>query len=218
MKFMTYRKFFRWNLLLSVWLLLFLVACSGGNSNTKNGQGKNGGMNGSQLTPLQKELQGSWLSECSFEDDLYYTSTYIFSGKSIALITHFYSDEKCTNIVGNEHYKGSYVVAQASQQDLRNIDILVDSVTLTPSSEAFVQQFNGQSYCGFDDWELDKSKDVTGKNCDSETYYAKGTWLFGVVRLAQDPKTKKSQLFFSEFVLSKDRRPKAPSIYPCTKQ
>jgi len=200
------------SLFLNIWALLgiiFLISCSPSSDNNKNN-------NTTTLTAFQKEVQGTWLSECAYDDELHYTETYIFEKTVISLITHFYSDNKCTNIAGTEKYTGSFDITSAEQKDIRNIDILVDNVTLTANSDAFVQQFNGKSYCGYADWTINKAKDVTGKNCDSETYFIKGTRLYGILRFSGD--SSKSKFFASDLDESLDHRPKTTSVYSYTKQ
>ena len=60
---------------------------------------------------------------------------------------------------------------------------VVDSQTDVPLHSTITTGYNNTTWCGYDDWVINTTKDVTGKTCGATTFDNKGTEGYSISKL-----------------------------------
>ncbi len=121
---------------------------------------------------IVKPLRGKWDGPClasklnptMFEQttmDFIYAKTYVRERR-------VFVDEKCQTALGIETEIGNYEIGGPIDQqhpDLYTISSTIQRLSLKPTSELGVANFNSAKLCGLDDWRLSATRIVTGVNC-----------------------------------------------------
>jgi hypothetical protein len=159
-------------------LVLFLFACS--DSKNKNDPDNN--------VILGSQLEGSWRKAC----DQYSSSN---SGNSIInfakgeaeIIGRGYRSSDCSGGLDVETvFKMTYVAdgtESAHVQGAKHIDLTMAQVTLTYYSKDYVEINNMLKFCGFEDWKIGVTKDVTGLKCETELFPAAGEVRYDIYKI-----------------------------------
>ena len=60
---------------------------------------------------------------------------------------------------------------------------VLDSYTEVPLHSIITTDYNNTTWCGYDDWVINTTKDVTGKTCGATTFDNKGTEGYSISKL-----------------------------------
>lgn len=126
------------------------------------------------------EIEGTWLGACggttresaTFSGDVAYFAVTTYNAASCSSAKWIY--------VKTSTFKIGDYVARAGE---RKYDFTQTALTLTPKSSAGVSEMNTSSLCGYNDWALDISRDVTGKNCSSVVQPSNNTKTYSIYKL-----------------------------------
>jgi hypothetical protein len=146
------------------------------------------------------ELQGTWKSACEadsggdsqnlLEDgDGYKASTMKFDGDKFERIMGMYTDAACATQMFEMVLGGTFKIGDAVGTDgTKKIDYTLAEGTVMVSMAEAVAMFNSAQMGGYTDWELNKKKDILGKNMDpgktdAEPMPNKGDVIYDVFKI-----------------------------------
>lgn len=95
--------------------------------------------------------------------------------------SNVYSDSTCSTPILTLAVKGNYTTSNATSdlfEDQMDLDSTLISLLVTPNSAAIVTDYNTVVYCGFNNWQLNISKDVAGLTCSGSVMPSSGTVQF----------------------------------------
>ncbi|WP_413558324.1 hypothetical protein [Bdellovibrio sp. HCB209] len=99
-----------------------------------------------------------------------------------------FSDSECAAPSVQTDY--SYKVLRTYQM----IDMTVLKVQMTAMTESVAEKFNQTNYCGFTDWSVGQSKDVSGVKCGAVAMSSVGSMVYSVLYGEKDS-TRKGRIF-----------------------
>lgn len=108
------------------------------------------------------------------------------SATEIAITDSEYEDGACATKSMDYHYTYAYtdVGASTSITDTRNVNLVEGKMFMTPRSPTAVTDWNNGNHCGFNDWQLDVTKDVSADpTCQ---YLPVGTITYSIARTMND--------------------------------
>ena len=124
---------------------------------------------------ITTELEGTWVVSCYSWGDLYWKETFTVSGSDMEYKTQGYTDSSCSTAFNTWYYTYSSVsigdtatFGDGATGHWFTFNTNIFKYTLHTSE--LVTYNNTNSYCGYSDWELNTTKDVTGKTCGSTDY------------------------------------------------
>lgn len=96
-----------------------------------------------------------------------------------------FEDNACAQPRLKYYTKNSYVDVGASSvvTDARNINVTQNKVYMTPMSAQAVTDLNGWNECGFSDWTINVTKDVSATSCQEPSV---GTITYTIARTIND--------------------------------
>lgn len=126
--------------------------------------------------PFDTALLGKWDSPCiasKINPPAFETTTFDFNSRIIyQRERRLFTDSKCQTALAIETEIGSYGLSGPidSNSDISNLTLTVQRFSEKPTSVAGVSAFNSMKLCGFTNWILNGTKDVTGVNCLGYTF------------------------------------------------
>lgn len=157
-------------------------------------------------------LDGKWKQECRIGTERLET----FTSNRAILSEKAFEDSLCSSPSIEIISSGSFTLGNAVlvPHDAREIDFLFDKVSAVLYSQVAVEKFNSSSMCGFTDWKIGQSKEITGLFCAFYTgnptpIPKSGEARYGVFRLIGN------RLFFGKLSQEYDSRTpdKRPRVY-----
>ena len=145
---------------------------------------------GTTLTGPIADLQGKWITSCYFDGDNYAKESFEVSGTDIMTYSTYYSDSdsSCSSALfkmdtnNSGASVGEKVVFTDSTEGYR-ISYRAQKLTYTPVSSEYASLINAVSLCGLNNWEVDTTTDVLGKNCSGTTMPQKNATFYNVYNL-----------------------------------
>ena len=146
---MNYIKYFR--VLIT---LLVLVGCKHDN-------------NGDVDNIIITDLEGNWLSSCSYlpSDDLYQNVELQFKGNEFTYSEYNWFDENCSSPRYTFGARGTFEIGSSyilsSGETAKPIDLIRKSWFLTAKSDDYVTAYNDRSFCEVSVWQKDVEVDIS---------------------------------------------------------
>jgi hypothetical protein len=128
------------------------------------------------------ELDGTWTSACTSQDNAKYIQTVTFAGTTGNVDQTIYTDANCHTAAYKAHQASDYVLA-AAEAGTTAIDYTLTAVSIQVENSQYVAAFNAQRICGYSDWKVHVAKDVAGRSCGSGTIPSVGTKSYDVYQL-----------------------------------
>ncbi|WP_374078933.1 hypothetical protein [Bdellovibrio bacteriovorus] len=127
-------------------------------------------------------LEGSWQTECSKSSSTSSISSLSFSGGSFTGAALGYAGLTCSTPAIEMNITGSYIVGGVVKENPKSyaLDLTYGPTTMKALSQAQVDHFNTNSYCGFTDWTLNVAKDVSGLTCGGSQVAAVGKKYYDI--------------------------------------
>ncbi|WP_413944315.1 hypothetical protein [Bdellovibrio sp. HCB-162] len=121
-------------------------------------------------------LEGSWQTACTNGTS---TSTMIsmsFNGGTYTGTARAYDGLGCSTPKIEVNIGGTYIVGSVVKDDPKAyaLDLTYGPTLIKPLLQSQVDDFNSRSYCGFNDWVLNVSKDISGITCDASQVHPVG--------------------------------------------
>jgi hypothetical protein len=124
----------------------------------------------------QAQHWGLWRSECFSETTsvghVLWVKTWANIGRdTIEFREEEFSDAECTKGRLTSTVRVSYKLSGSSPliTTASHLDGIFQQVSLTPFEETAIATFNATELCGFNDWTVKVTKDISGRVCDSKT-------------------------------------------------
>jgi hypothetical protein len=116
------------------------------------------------------DLGGRWTGSCTLIASESRKDVYDFDGSHLILTRTYYSDDACATEkeVLVEDYQVKLIDKAITDEgdEVKQINFIYNTVTLTPKTKAREDELNTGIYCGYDDWLTDEAKVVSGlDNC-----------------------------------------------------
>lgn len=99
----------------------------------------------------------------------YISMQLVYSEASFAQTVSVYSDLNCSVPILTIAISGTYITSNLTSTMLEyraDLDSTLAVYQITPNSSGLATDYNTSSYCGYNNWQLNVPKDVTGRNCD----------------------------------------------------
>ena len=124
-------------------------------------------------------IVGSWQSPCFFtaKDHSVDKSSHVtyleISKDHFVATSKGYTRAECASNKENRHsftavIKSSYIL-KAAQDDDKKIDFKIEKISLTHHIKSQVDELNDIVHFGFNNWEIDKEKDIAGRKMNEDT-------------------------------------------------
>lgn len=168
------------NTILLFSLLFFLFSCSNGSNVALTGEGDDNLSSAQFLERTPDDFQGNWSSGCY--DDSGEGSQFAFNITGQTFAMEYHAFDTSTDPTCSEGYKLAVFTLNGeikvhAQSDTiepfsnvsHKVDIVVGEILMEPSMQTFVDMLNYSETCGYSDWAVHQSKDVSG--CLYETDY-----------------------------------------------
>ncbi len=136
------------------------------------------------LTHLaQAEIRGLYQADCLAvkEEGLSLLRQANFETSQLQQTQLIYADLECSLAAYSFIHTGSYTLAADGK-----LDQTTDSIVLTPLENNVAKFFNQARLCGFDNWELNKGKNVSGLNCGGSVMPSQGMQSFDLIKEQED--------------------------------
>lgn len=132
--------------------------------------------------PSSSDLEGgNWYADCEYDGTSYQTRTTSFVAGSYTHVTTHYSDSSCLQKALDLGETGTYTIGgQVPNASRYELDRTLTSLTITPQNSTAVTNYNTSSLCGFSDWAIGVTKNVTGLNCGGDYLPAAGLKYYDV--------------------------------------
>ena len=136
------------------------------------------------------ELEGTWKTSCiDFSDGTYRIVSAVISGTDVTVRYEWHNDSGCNTdySLWEDKYDSLSIgdaVTFESGATGHKATANVKSFTLKPQSSTLVSLLNSTNYCGNSDWQLNVTKDYTGKTCSSTTFDVTNTTYYFMYRLS----------------------------------
>lgn len=111
---------------------------------------------------------GTWSTGCLAAGSASQIRTSSFSSGTYNHSINLYSGTTCSIAAAVLSEDGSYTVSGS------NLDKTLSQLTITLQSASAVTDYNTASMCGFNDWAIGVTKDVTGLSCAGEAIPSAG--------------------------------------------
>lgn len=153
-------------------------------------------------TPKTQALQGHWVQPCQTQT----IRAEVFAGTSVSLIERYNYRPDCSEPLMEIQNIGTFTT------EGRHMDFTFERITITLWHDLMIQDFNGRSVCGFSDWKIGETRDVTGMYCALITggkpvkISDPGSQRFGIYKI------EKEKLYFGQLepghdALTPEKRP-----------
>jgi hypothetical protein len=110
----------------------------------------------SQFLWAGTSLEGPWKQPCANLT----VREEAFQGPSVTLLEQYFQNATCTQPFLSFENRGHYALPAVGQ-----MDFTFEHVFLTPQADAIVNDLNSRQVCGFTDWALNKTVEITGLRC-----------------------------------------------------
>lgn len=121
----------------------------------------------SLLASADESITGTWKSNCiPLPKRHSIISTLTFSDTNVTATTQLFADSACATPNLVIVFEGNYQIGQLFGPG-REFDFTPSAVTFTLLNPDVVQYYNANSGCGFSDWKLNETRNVSGKLCPS---------------------------------------------------
>lgn len=127
-------------------------------------------------------FEGTWVTACKPEQGQFSQSSVTASDNNLKQAGYSYFDAACTQkgievvINSTAQYGSSSLVVPGANE----IDTIISTITLTAHDPRYIPYFNQTQLCGYSDWALGMTKDVTGKTCGQTKLPASGSAYYDI--------------------------------------
>jgi hypothetical protein len=116
------------------------------------------------------DLNGRWTGACTSTDSGSQKDVYDFDGCTLVQTLTYYSDSACEQeketLVQDYRFKLKDKTTTQGGDVVKQINFIYNFVSLTPKTVDHAIQLNGESFCGYSDWQVDEAKSLLGlDNC-----------------------------------------------------
>lgn len=126
--------------------------------------------------PFKEQLVGTWRGDCvELSADRFEKLRVEFKeSKEVFAFQTIFSDKNCEQVsLGSIAFSGFYSAVESVQASLEGLvggkDGIItwkfSAIDVSPTSSEFANDLNDQSFCGITDWNTEKSKTVSNKEC-----------------------------------------------------
>jgi hypothetical protein len=124
------------------------------------------------------QIEGQWMTDCSFVPRKHSGILSLrLQSDAYSVLFSQYSDREC-NVLGFEiAQSGTY---ERSGEDF---DHTLTSIVMTLQSEDVVKHSNQTLFCGYSDWKIGESRDISGRRCGPFAMPIVGKKSFDLLRL-----------------------------------
>lgn len=169
----------RFHIILLV-IAALLVACSGGGGGPGGGSDEGTGSGGNTGGDINQggnntsnsgnptDLIGTWFLSCQG----FFTTSLQIDATSYIATTSVYNDagacatgnEEYTDVYANIYRTGASIMSD-NGIPATELDVEVTSISRTLHTDLLVMAYNANTACGYSDWALNVTKDITGRDC-----------------------------------------------------
>jgi len=134
---------------------------------------------------ISTELEGMWQDSCQQvlqDGDLKnQITTFIFSGDTVKIERIDYQDKNCNTKFSSLVLTCTFIISDESDiiPGAKNLDYTVISVAATFHNKVGVNIVNQMNFCGYSDWQVNVTKDITG----APGLNSKGDKLFEICKI-----------------------------------
>jgi hypothetical protein len=116
------------------------------------------------------DLSGRWTSLCTSIESGSQKDIYDFDNGGLLLTSIYYTDGACETekerLVQGYNIKLIDKATTADGDEVKQINFIYNSVSLTPKTAYRADELNSSVYCDYDDWQVEESKNLLGQdNC-----------------------------------------------------
>jgi len=128
---------------------------------------------------------GTWLSGCGYSGSYYEIRSSGLSGGQFTQSATAFGASGCASPIIKMDITGTYVLGGRLSETSGSfkIDYTLATFSLTPMDATVVTSYNTGSFCGFNDWALGVSKDVTGLTCNSSSIPSAGDMSYDIFQI-----------------------------------
>lgn len=132
-------------------------------------------------------IEGVWNLKpaCKQSSSSYLNIANVFTQTTFSQITTVYSNSSCSIPTLTISISGTYVVSNIMPQTFEeqgDLDSTLIAFQITLNSSTLVTDYNTNSYCGYNSWQLNVPKDVSGKSCNGSTMPSAGAVEYSIYR------------------------------------
>ncbi len=144
-------------------------------------------------------LEGTWQQDCANRK----IKTQHFKNKNSTLVETFFSGSDCRQSIISFINHGTFEIENGK------IDFIFSFVGVRLLNAEWVQRYNDQKVCGFDQWIINKTFDVSGNDCDFFLIGAvfsspkKGEARYGTFRITME-QNQRTLLYLAQISPEKD--------------
>ncbi len=147
-------------------------------------------------------LEGDEISTSCFYSTNYRKASAQFRGGNYKHTSFIFTDSSCSQLAGEISEIGTYSIGSSTSQTgatITQLDLTLNTVTITAKSSSAVTNYNQLNKCGFSDWVIDVAKNVSGLNCGGAQMPVAGTTvynIYGVVDIDNGSTVKNGDIVF----------------------
>jgi hypothetical protein len=132
-------------------------------------------------------LEGAWKTAClNMDGEPSRQYEFRFSGEQVTMDYLGFADTACNVPALMIRFTARYTLPAGDELSRpQPIDLVLDSVSLTPRDQEVTSYFNTTAYCGFADWQADTARDVTGNQSEGCEMPAAGDVLFNLIQIQE---------------------------------
>ena len=120
------------------------------------------------------DLSGRWISTCNPIESGSQQSIYDFNEGGLKRTSIFYSDASCETekerMIEDFNFRLIDKETTIEGDEVKQIDFIYNSASLTPKTTDRAAQLNSSVYCGYDDWVVDETRELLGQNNCMDLY------------------------------------------------
>lgn len=118
------------------------------------------------------EVNGSWVENCAaYEDESGSEQWQInFNNSTYLWVMKTFSDQQCKTLTDIETESGTYTFGRllTIPEGAQEIDFTIKKYEIVFYNQEEINELNSVKWCGYNDWTLGVSRDVTGKQCSED--------------------------------------------------
>ena len=139
-------------------------------------------------TPDNTVLEGTWKTDCITSGAYTIIMSIEITGTTGVYKQEWHGGSGCsTDVWTTDITYTTYTVGNkidyTDNTSGYEIYAVVDSQTDVPLHSTITTGYNNTTWCGYDDWVINTTKDVTGKTCGATTFDNKGTEGYSISKL-----------------------------------
>jgi hypothetical protein len=113
------------------------------------------------------DLAGRWSGDCMTTDGGSRRDDYDFSGGGLLRTSIYYTDGACLTekerLVQNQDVRLVTKTTTAGGDTVKQINLVYNSILLTPATTERADELSGSSHCSYDDWQAEEARELLGQ-------------------------------------------------------